>query len=54
MTLENTLKTLTELTQYMYTGGKNYKTVQRMLQREATTHNLEEAEKLLEELQSKD
>ena len=42
-----------DLEQYRVKGGKDYKEVNRLLNTDATTHNIEEAQALLKKLAGK-
>jgi len=53
MTLNKVKTILQELDQYKCTGGKTYKEVSLFLEKEGTTHNLEEAEVLLLKIKNK-
>ena len=50
MNIHNAMQALNELATYKQKGGKVFKDVDRVLSSEATTYNIEEAIKLLEEL----
>ena len=53
MDLYGAMQALNELATYKQKGGKVFKEVDRILSSEATTYNIEEATKLLEELKRK-
>ena len=50
MTLKLMIDILNELHELQGVGGRRYKAISEVLNREATTYNMEEAAKLLQEL----
>jgi predicted CopG family antitoxin len=53
MTISKTLEILKELEKLKQKGGKHFSQISKLFGLEATTHNIEEAEKLLKELKEK-
>jgi len=50
MTIKQALEMLTTLLEKQRRGGKYYKSISKIMNSEATTHNCEEAAKLLKEM----